>query len=1035
MKKLFTLVALICVSFSLSADIRVLNDTRLGEGFFPRFVDAETIVYLANSNADYRIVDDNAALRVDNENLDLNLYRNGEKVVLKPHGDANYIWSSLSPNKQMILFNTKYGTGICDLNGKEIINLGQDFDAPVWYGNSYVVGMDDNHDGYYNIESSIMIASVDGSLVQRLTEPEGFGMYPNVDAKSGRIVYNTENGEIRMLQLNLTEEPIRKEMPRLVKELDGTLLNNMKRQAKRAASTNPADYKIYINPGHGGYDSDDRLMYLYPMFKNVGNSSVNTDYALYNEKYKEVYDKMVASGATADVASKEAATQANNYTRQSSFWESTSNLDKGLRLDTMLRDLGFQTKMSRVTNTTADDRSLSGISAEASTWNADFMLSIHSNAGNPSNYILQLHSGITPGDPYGLNGYPEKVPEEICNEARAITTLMGQNQYSNQVSCWSREPNIAGDKTFARTIMGWSNGYGVMRNLKVPGTISEGMMHDYLPETYRLMNIDYKRQEAFQFAKTFMEHFCGGQLKDGAIGGKIYDVYLKQEFPNYRARKGTRDEFRPILRGVVELWQNDKLLKTYVTDTLYNGVYYFWNLQPGTYTVKAKPKDYYPQEQTLEVKQNEISYGLFAMSMMRQTPPEVVDYTPKVAAGEEVLVSTEVTLTFNWDMDVEATAAALEISPAVEGSVTFENDNHTMRFKPATRFEPGVEYTVTLGTGACHPDTTYENHMKEPFSFKFRTSSRGNLEVLQTYPVDGAANVPLAPSFVAVFDAEIIKASARSNLAVLDTEGNQQTIITRSYTYNAAPSPYGHVAFELGKPLEPNTEYVFVLYPGVKDKEGVLLNETISVAFRTGEEVEPTLPLVHDMETKFFEGDNDNSTDIAYVSTLLNSNKKYAGSYSNQLSYAFSGPDGEALFNAINPTLVIGNSESKLGMYVFGDYSFNELYARWAVEGDIKYTKLCTLDYAGWLYQEADMSELPAGVDYQFMGLRLVRKEGIMSESGAIYIDNLHAEYVAPTAVDNIFAPDENTQKIIKDGYLHILLNGVKYNAQGAVVK
>ena len=47
MKKLFTFVALICVSFSLSANIRVLSDTRLGEGFFPRFVDAETTQIIA----------------------------------------------------------------------------------------------------------------------------------------------------------------------------------------------------------------------------------------------------------------------------------------------------------------------------------------------------------------------------------------------------------------------------------------------------------------------------------------------------------------------------------------------------------------------------------------------------------------------------------------------------------------------------------------------------------------------------------------------------------------------------------------------------------------------------------------------------------------------------------------------------------------------------------------------------------------------------------------------------------------------------
>ena len=1001
MKKLFTFVVLLCVSFSLCADIRVLSDTRIGEGFSPRFVDAETITYLAYSNADYRAAaDDNVALRVDNENLELNLYRNGEKVVLKPHGDANYIWVSLSPDQTMILFNTKYGTGICDLNGKEIINLGQDFDAPVWYGNDYVVGMDDNHDGYFNIESSIMMASVDGTIVQRLTSPEGMGMYPDVDAESGRIVYATENGDIHLLQLNLTEEPIRKTTPRLVKELDGTLLNQMKRQAKREASTDPKDYKIYINPGHGGYDSDDRLMYLYPVFVN----------------------QTVQPG----------------YTREQSFWESVSNLDKGLRLDTILRDLGFQTKMSRITNTTEDDRSLSGISAEASNWNADFMLSIHSNAGNPSNYILHLHSGITPGDPYGLNGYPEKVPEEVCNEARKITTLMGQNQYSNQVSCWSREPNIAGDKTFARTIMGWSNGYGVMRNLKVPGTISEGMMHDYLPETYRLMNIDYKRQESFQFAKTFVEHFCGGQLKDGAIGGKIHDVYQKQTFPDYKPRKNTRDVYRPINRGLVELWQGDQLLDTYVTDTMYNGVYYFWNLQPGTYTVKAKPEGYYPQEQTLEVKQNEISYGIFALSMARNTPPEVIDYSPKVSADESVLVSTTVTISFNWDMETEATAAALEISPAVEGTVTFEDDNHTLRFTPASRFEPGVLYTVTLGTDACHPDATYNNHLQEPFSFQFTTSDRGSISIVQTYPSAGESNVPLNPTFIAVFDAKVVNKTVSSNVAVLDMDGNVIKVNTRTAKYNQAPAPYGHAAFEIGSDgLMPNTDYQFVLYPEISDVDGVLLNETVSIPFRTGDKVEPTLPLLDEMETAFFVVDKETSVDASGMSVLADKNKKYAGSYSNKMAYTFTNVGGEAIFNAINPALIVGNSVSKLGMYVAADYSFNTLYAKWATDGDIKYTKICDLDYAGWLYQEADMSELPAGVDYQFMGLRLVGGSNLLSGSGAFNIDNIHAEYVQPgteTGVEDV-AIESADRKLIENGYLYILLNGVRYNMQGAVVK
>ena len=999
MKKTFLFLLGISAALMASAEIRVLSDVKLGEGYFPRFADAETVTYLAAENADYVTVADESELRVDNENLDLNLYRNGEKIVLKPHGDVNYIWSSLSPDQTMILFNTKFGTAVCDLNGKDIINVGN-VNAPVWFGNDYIVGMNDQHDGYYFTSSNIVIASVDGSERQELTDPEEMGYYPDVDAKSGRIVYHTEKGQIRLMQLNLTEEPVRTKLPRLLQKPDGTLLNQMKRQAKRASSTDPKDYKIYINPGHGGYDSDDRLMYLYPIFVN----------------------QVVQEG----------------YTREQSFWESVSNLDKGLRLDTMLRDLGFQTMMSRITNTTADDRNLSAISKEASTWNADFMLSIHSNAGNPSNYVLQLHSGITPGDPYGLNGYPEKVPEWVCEAARNITTLMGDNQYSNQVSCWSRAPQIAGDKTFARTIMGWSNGYGVMRNLKVPGTISEGMMHDYLPETYRLVNIDYKRQESFQFAKTFYTYFCGKELPYGAIGGKIHDVYQKQIFPDYKARKGSRDEYRPILKGVVELWQNDQLLKTYVTDTLYNGVYYFWNLKPGTYTVKAKPTGYYPQEQTLEVKNNEISYGIFALSLQRQTPPTVLSYSPKVEITDSVLVSVQPTISFNWDMNEEETAKAFTISPAVEGTITFEDDAHTLRFKPASRFEPGVEYTITLGTGACHPDSTFENHLQEPFTFKFRTQNRGSVRVIQTYPVDGSENIPVDAAFIAIFDAKLANTSNKY-FQVFDAAGNDISPVSRNVKLNGvAPAPYGSARFEAkGGTLKPNSEYKMVIGAKVVDVDGVLVNDPVTISFKTGDAVETSVPVVNNLDTLFFEGDKETSVGVTAVSTLRNTSSKYEGLASNKLTYTFSEANGEAVYVADNVAAIKGNSEATLGMYVSADYTFNTLYAKWAVEGDIQYTKICDLDYAGWLYQEADMSALPAGVDYQFMGFKIVRGTSFLSEKGEVSIDVLRVQFEAnpSTDVENVETITPAQNKVIENGYLNILLNGVKYNVQGATIK
>jgi hypothetical protein len=61
----------------------------------------------------------------------------------------------------------------------------------------------------------------------------------------------------------------------------------------------------------------------------------------------------------------------------------------------------------------------------------------------------------------------------------------------------------------------------------------------------------------------------------------------------------------------------------------------------------------------------------------------------------------------------------------------------------------------------------------------------------------------------------------------------------------------------------------------------------------------------------------------------------------------------------------------------------------------------------------------------------------LLSGSGAFYIDNVHAEYVqsgSETAVDNVVVtPSEG--KIVENGYLYILLNGHRYNAQGATIK
>lgn len=141
--------------------------------------------------------------------------------------------------------------------------------------------------------------------------------------------------------------------------------------------------KVYINPGHGGYDANDRSCWTV----NVPETWTNPD----------------------------------------GYWESKSNLVKGLALRDLLEAAGAEVIMSRTTNNSGirdmeyypnatpeekeklqngDDRDLSAIAEEANANNVDHFLSIHSNALNKqTNYLLMLYRGET--------GKPQTAPSDL----------------------------------------------------------------------------------------------------------------------------------------------------------------------------------------------------------------------------------------------------------------------------------------------------------------------------------------------------------------------------------------------------------------------------------------------------------------------------------------------------------------------------------------------------------------------------------------------------------------------------------------------
>jgi len=138
----------------------------------------------------------------DGRNLNIN--KHGKTEALNPIENANgYVWASLSPNGKMILFNAvAVGTFVSDLKGKIIASLGY-LNAPVWYDNVFVVGMQDKDDGNNITESKIIIKNLTGDITKQLSESDRIAMFPTASSAAKKIAYNTIEGDIYVLELNI----------------------------------------------------------------------------------------------------------------------------------------------------------------------------------------------------------------------------------------------------------------------------------------------------------------------------------------------------------------------------------------------------------------------------------------------------------------------------------------------------------------------------------------------------------------------------------------------------------------------------------------------------------------------------------------------------------------------------------------------------------------------------------------------------------------------------------------------------------------
>lgn len=409
----------------------------------------------------------------------------------------------------------------------------------------------------------------------------------------------------------------------------------------------PKDVKIYINPGHGGFNGNCRPMGTVKRGDNDGYSDTTAFFESNTNLWKclALYHKLVDYGVPEYGSN--ALFDASNYKNQHII-------------------------MSRITNGTDENRST--VAANVEQFSPDIFISVHSNAspdgtiGSNENYPLVIYRGedyrstAFSDTDYGknwdyagtgLNGagssyeFSKLVYSHLATIEHEPYTTEWKDQYVSGYTPLKTEHNVRGDVNLQDYFNLLNNGsftlngnrgsgttnsysgktyygyYGVMKHGAV-GCLSEGYMHTYYPSVNRHMNKDVCAIEGISYAHAIADYFGWEKEKTGYIYGIVRDRNQTFTHTYYIPNQSTDDIYKPLNNCTVYLCDkygnrlyNSEKPETakykYVTDDEYNGAFVFYDLEPGDYTLDYECAGYQAASQGLKstivtVKANEISY-------------------------------------------------------------------------------------------------------------------------------------------------------------------------------------------------------------------------------------------------------------------------------------------------------------------------------------------------------------------------------------------------------------------------------------------
>jgi len=679
------------------------------------------------------------------------------------------------------------------------------------------------------------------------------------------------------------------------------------------------DIRIYINPGHGGHDSDDR------------------------------------------------------YIAATGFWESDGNLGKGLYLRDILTSFSATTKMSRTTNNTSDDLGLSVIVADANNFDADYFHAIHSNGyQGTSNYTLILFQGGDNSPTYaGAKTMGSYLADEIYKAHRTTT------KYNR------------GDADFYGTGQPY---LGVFKGLTMPGTLSEGSFHDYIPESWRLRNDAYLQHEAWAITKAFIKYFELDNLPYGEIAGILRDPF---DLVNYFAL--TSDKKKPLNLVKATLMQENKL---YLGDDLNNGFFMFDKVPPGTYDIILEAEDYLADTiYSVTVSASNTTFvDKNLLAAPNYSPPVITSFTP--SETENVRLNSDFVFEFNVKMDPISVEQSFSIIPNIPGSFSWELNNKRMTFKPSEFLKGGTTYQILISGFA---KSAYNVLIEEAFSNTF--STRSSLTLIKTYPDQNTHNISSTVKIKLKFDAPINEFLLGGNVFFQDEAGENVEL----NSLDEIDYGNGWIIFEPLDPLKNNSNYQIKLLNGIQDIDGSNLSSDTTIFFRTGPNIISEGTILSDFEEigNWWQPDQSGSTagiDPDKTIFAIADAKAIDGSHSGKLNYLFN-IDSLGICRIYNQSEPQLNSTSKnFGIWIFGDFSYNIL-EYWFRDNLGTNTPIFvdTLNWTGWKFKEIDLSSYS---NLAFHSI-VVSQNKFGEKSGQLYFDAIQTDVI----VTGINSENDNMPK------------------------